>query len=237
MAALEVLALDESTPQIVAPQSGDTYSMPRELMLMDGGTDSAVTLGFGALNHGLFNRSGGSNVAVSINGTQYYEFHSANGLQLEASRQLGWGATMGSSNDTILVRDAANTLALRNGANAQALNLYNTYADASNYERGGLQWSSNKLIIATEKAGTGSFRNIDIDSGDIISFYRRGVLVYRMTNSTFDSPAGNNLGTSSNPWGDFRSDGEIHLTGLPTSDPASAGQLWNNSGVLTVSAG
>lgn len=29
----------------------------------------------------------------------------------------------------------------------------------------------------------------------------------------------------------------ISMPNLPTSDPAVAGQLWNNSGVLTVSAG
>lgn len=31
--------------------------------------------------------------------------------------------------------------------------------------------------------------------------------------------------------------GTIILPNLPTSDPAVAGQLWNNAGVLTVSAG
>lgn len=31
--------------------------------------------------------------------------------------------------------------------------------------------------------------------------------------------------------------GAVIMTGLPTSDPAVAGQLWANSGVLTVSAG
>tara|TARA_R100001463_G_scaffold4162_1_gene15934 strand:+ start:3792 stop:3998 length:207 start_codon:yes stop_codon:yes gene_type:complete len=29
----------------------------------------------------------------------------------------------------------------------------------------------------------------------------------------------------------------IVLTGLPTSDPANAGQLWNSSGTLKISAG
>lgn len=33
------------------------------------------------------------------------------------------------------------------------------------------------------------------------------------------------------------SGGTVILTGLPTSNPAVAGQLWNNAGVLTVSAG
>lgn len=31
--------------------------------------------------------------------------------------------------------------------------------------------------------------------------------------------------------------GTVILSGLPTSDPAVAGQLWSNAGVLTVSAG
>ena len=31
--------------------------------------------------------------------------------------------------------------------------------------------------------------------------------------------------------------GAVIFSGLPTSDPSVAGQLWNNSGVLTVSAG
>lgn len=31
--------------------------------------------------------------------------------------------------------------------------------------------------------------------------------------------------------------GAVTLSALPTSDPAVAGQLWNNAGVLTVSAG
>lgn len=31
--------------------------------------------------------------------------------------------------------------------------------------------------------------------------------------------------------------GVVTMSGLPTSDPLVAGQLWNNTGVLTVSAG
>lgn len=31
--------------------------------------------------------------------------------------------------------------------------------------------------------------------------------------------------------------GVVTFSGLPTSDPSVAGQLWSNSGVLTVSAG
>jgi hypothetical protein len=62
--------------------------------------------------------------------------------------------------DTFLARDAANTLAQRNGVNAQTFNLYHTYTDASNYERGIFTWVSNILTIGTDKLGTGSNRGL-----------------------------------------------------------------------------
>jgi hypothetical protein len=62
------------------------------------------------------------------------------------------------STDVFLRRDAANTLAQRNGVNAQAFNIYNTFTDASNYERGFMRWVSNVLQIGTDKLGTGAAR-------------------------------------------------------------------------------
>jgi hypothetical protein len=67
--------------------------------------------------------------------------------------------TFGNSFDTVLARDAANTLAQRNGTNAQTFRIYNTFTDASNYERGFMRWSSNVLQIGTEAAGTGVARD------------------------------------------------------------------------------
>lgn len=62
------------------------------------------------------------------------------------------------NNDTFLYRDAANTLALRNSTSAQTFNVYNTYTDASNYERAALTWSSNVAYLRAQNAGTGSAR-------------------------------------------------------------------------------
>jgi hypothetical protein len=62
--------------------------------------------------------------------------------------------------DTILARDAADTLAQRRSTNAQTFRLYNTFTDASNFERGFMRWSSNVLEIGTEAGGTGSARSI-----------------------------------------------------------------------------
>lgn len=74
--------------------------------------------------------------------------------------------TLGTSADTRLWRDAAGTLALRNGTNAQAFRLYNTYTDASNYERLAINWASNECRVSMEHGGTGSLR--------IMEFYQNG---------------------------------------------------------------
>lgn len=60
---------------------------------------------------------------------------------------------LGGSTDIFFERDAANTLALRNAANAQAFNIYNTYTSGSVYERGFMRWVSNVLEIGTEHTG------------------------------------------------------------------------------------
>jgi hypothetical protein len=62
---------------------------------------------------------------------------------------------LGASQDVILARDAANTLAQRNGANAQAFRVYNTYTDATTFERANIFWDSNVLKIGTEKGSVG----------------------------------------------------------------------------------
>ena len=70
--------------------------------------------------------------------------------------------------DIFLARDAADTLAQRRGTNAQAFRIYNTYTDASNYERGIISWSktANRLVIGTEEAGTGSVRSVQLGAGN-----------------------------------------------------------------------
>ncbi len=88
---------------------------------------------------------------------------SVNNLNLSATTALSFGAS-----DLILRRDAANTLALRNSTNAQTFNLYNTYTDASNYERGRFSFVSNELRIGTENAGTGTARNTRMVSAGIL---------------------------------------------------------------------
>ena len=66
----------------------------------------------------------------------------------------------GAAGDLFVTRDAANTLAQRNGTAAQAFRVYNTYTDASNYERINIAWVGNVAQIITAQAGTGSARSL-----------------------------------------------------------------------------
>lgn len=57
-----------------------------------------------------------------------------------------------------------------------------------------------------------------------------------MANTSVSLPQGGNslvIGGVTFTW----NGSQLVVTGLPTTDPAVAGALWSNSGVLTVSAG
>lgn len=69
--------------------------------------------------------------------------------------------------DVVLVRDAAGILADRNGTNAQAIRVYNTFTDASNYERlevgaGAAGLGANQFAVGTMNAGTGTNRTLNL---------------------------------------------------------------------------
>ena len=112
-----------------------------------------------------------NNAAVAFTADRINVTNTAsNAASLLFDRQVG-GASMAAfrvdgalvlNSNVVLTHDAANVLSLRNGTNAQAFNVYNTYTDASNYERGVFDWSSsaNVLTIGTTKAGTGATRNL-----------------------------------------------------------------------------
>lgn len=89
-------------------------------------------------------------------------------LQLRSVASLGWSSTsIGGTTDVILTRDAANTLALRNGTNAQQFNVYNTYTDGSNNEVASLGWSSvsNVFVVNVGAIGTGTYRPLAFSVG------------------------------------------------------------------------
>ena len=76
--------------------------------------------------------------------------------------------------DVTLKRDAAGTLAQRNGTAAQAFRLYNTFTSATNFERLNVRWTSNEAILDTEAgSGGGTLRGLKIGSTgtSLLGFY------------------------------------------------------------------
>lgn len=61
-------------------------------------------------------------------------------------------------NSVALYCTSANVAEQRNGSNAQTFRLYNTYTDASNYERGFMRWNSNVFEVGHDLGGTGANR-------------------------------------------------------------------------------
>lgn len=81
---------------------------------------------------------------------------------------LAWAsvrlATANTTDTAELFAEGTSVLAQRNGLNPQVHRWYNTFTDASNYERAKIAWESNVLRIGTEKAGTGSARALELQT-------------------------------------------------------------------------
>ncbi len=75
---------------------------------------------------------------------------------------LASAGTLKFSTDVILARDTANALALRNGANGQSFNLYQTYTNSTNYERLSFLTGSGVVDFVYQAAGTGGTRILRI---------------------------------------------------------------------------
>ena len=86
------------------------------------------------------------------------------GFNISSDHSLNWNTgtdVSASTADLRLYRDAANTLAQRNGVNAQVSRIYGTYTDASNYRRLTKTMSAAGVAeIKPEGAGTGVSGNV-----------------------------------------------------------------------------
>jgi len=128
-------------------------------------------------NNGTSKFSIGNNAAITVNesvglrvyvnGLYSYLFANVNrGFRLRDIADFGWAGSgnLDAAADLTLYRDAADNLAQRRGTNAQTYRLYNTYTDASNYERLSFNWDTNVFKIKSEAAGTGTVRGIQLGS-------------------------------------------------------------------------
>jgi len=114
------------------------------------------------------------------------------GISQNSVSYIAWGngASSVGTVDTILLRDgAANTLALRNGTNAQTFRVYNTFPGTGNNEFGSFNWVdlANEFQISTGQAGTGTSRALCLRSAGGINFRiggAPGTLVWQFGSTT-----------------------------------------------------
>ena len=121
------------------------------------------------------------------------------GVRIAGTREFGWVSDANSANsgtfDTKLVRDAANTVAQRNGTTAQASRTYQSYTDASNYHRWKVDFSGSTCRFGTERAGTGATGNMELwqNGGAIIGFNSGGKIFFHNRDITFGYWNGGNV--------------------------------------------
>jgi hypothetical protein len=144
-----------------------------------------------------------------------------------------------------LYREAADVLALRRGANPQAVRIYNT-TDGTNFERALLAWLSNILELKTEAGGTGTAgRQMKLTAGadltlaadaqgvgSLLLFMTNGANRWGLTATTLRPMTDNvyDLGSSGNRVKDGYFAGVITLGSLagPATSPAQITADQNN---------
>jgi len=134
------------------------------LDLQVNGTSQTVVGSTGLVQTNLDVYARGILTNTGLGSSDWANWIGSHGNQLKDSAILSWTSGVATlTADVILRRDAANTLAQRNGTNAQTSRVYNTYTSATNYELGKLEWSSNVFRIGTEKgSGGGTARNVEL---------------------------------------------------------------------------
>lgn len=140
-----------------------------------------VRMGASATAFGYFNVVSNAYFAIYTNNTEHMRILAAGNTNY-GPNFISFGSAMGNE-DLYLGRDAANALALRNGTNAQVFRVYNTFTDASNYERCVIGYSSNRLQIGHQIAGTGSSRSVDFFGQDFAFKTTDGIARWYITSS------------------------------------------------------
>lgn len=195
-----VLTLPASTTTLAGLGVAQTWTANQ---IFPAGSASSVGVAVGAAGVGMFNIAG---YVCFASGGNLIGYFSNNGLDsigrvnIGAASNASLAFNNGSGNiDLALVRDAANILGQRNGTNAQIFRVYNTFTDASNYERGKVEWASNVLRIGTESAGTGSARALELQTANTTRFTlgaSGGVTIADANDVAVGTTTGTKIGTA-----------------------------------------
>lgn len=182
--------------------AGGTFTSP---IYLPDGTLAAPSLSW-ASEHTLGFRRPSSNITSYVVGGVDYIYLGPAELRLRDSSILQWGSSGMSNPDTLLTRESAGALAQRNGTNAQAFRVYNTYTSSTNNERFSIDWQTvaNTAIVGTRTAATGTGRIAQFVAQSTNAGSASAMRMQSTPNTSeptfrfgiFTSPGGNTLATS-----------------------------------------
>lgn len=93
------------------------------------------------------------------------QFGAGVNLQLSSTSSLTWGNGNPGTIDLFLTRDTTNTLAQRNGTNAQTFRVYNTFTSATDFELGKAGWERSTSDATTNGFISGTTLTVDSGTG------------------------------------------------------------------------
>ena len=132
-----------------------------------------------------FRRNSTTGMVMTASGADIWVTGASN-ISMRSNGTYSWSATTDpiSGGELSLVRDSANTLGIRNAANAMGLLVYRTYTDASNYQRLNHKWNTSTSVIQNEGAGTGANGSIAFGSAALATNATKGFIMIPTTAGT-----------------------------------------------------
>lgn len=175
VAAGTSITVNPTSSAINVIQTWNTTSNPTAIYAnitntASGSTSKLMDLQVGGSSQFKVDKTGtitGSGLSIAGNimggdGQNRIDIGASNALRIGicSSGTIGW-TNSGSSahvsgNDLYLARDTSNTFAQRNGVNAQTFRLYNTYTDASNFERVSVSFNAPTTAVFTGTISNGA---------------------------------------------------------------------------------
>ena len=149
-------------------------------LTLPAGSSATPALSFGG-NAGLWYDSGAGFIGVRGYASTNTDIAIGNGtVRMRSSESFGWSLGLDpavSGSDLILYRDAAATLAQRNGTNAQTLRVYRSYTDGSNYSRLAATWNTSTALLMAEGLGTEKDGNVAFNDEALATGATRGYIM------------------------------------------------------------
>lgn len=135
----------------------------------------------------------------ATNSTSQVYFNAGGSASFNGTVTMAGGAVLGTT--VTLLQDGTDVLAQRRGVNPQSSRIYNTFTDASNFERADLYWASNIFTVAVGRGGTGTNRTLRLDAGAgvaRIDLNPAGTIATTATTATFSGNvyASNQIGSN-----------------------------------------